>query len=149
MPGPLSSERSSTPSPSASAKRFSIRCPWPACFVRLVASSVATSATRPAFSSANPVFLACSPARRRAWPTWLGSATATITPFSPDRLPPTRQRYPGSLPHRGFDLELAAQPLRPAEPQPQPGPRCIPVGHRQLQIGDARPVVLKDQTQPT
>src|SRR5579859_1968237 len=140
MPLPRSSASNSRPVPSASLKRLAWICPPPACFTRLVASSVTTIATSSMRSGGNPIFRARSRTRRRPSATWLASVTGMNT------LSPTCEHDRGALPWRGRDVELVAEPPRATQAQAKSGTSRVSVLQRHRQIDDARPLI--DESQP-
>src|SRR5208282_4551917 len=146
MPGPLSSAINSMPDPSASMNSLIATKPSPACFKRLVASSVATSAIRASTSWEKPLRCASPTAARRASPTSLASRTELTSVIS--QLP-TRQRYGRPLAGDRFDRKFVRKPLGAAEPEPEPAAGRVPVGQRRLKIRNAGPVVGEGQLNTT
>src|SRR5215813_6112622 len=49
----------------------------------------------------------------------------------------------------GSDLKLSDEPFGTTEPEPQAFPRGVTIGHRLRDIGNARAMIHKDQTQAT
>ena len=90
-------------------------------------------------------------AARRASPTWLGSSMATVIPVSRScrirGLLPSRDHHAGALARPRADLELVHEPLRAAEPEPQPVTRRVVVRQRLLDVRDARAAVLERDAQ--
>ena len=78
IPAPRSSAKISTPVPVSSSKVPSKISPLVPYLTRLVASSVATMATRPPDVSSKPSVRATPVARRLASATWLASNTGTL-----------------------------------------------------------------------
>src|SRR6185369_10556646 len=140
MPGPRSSAITSTPS-SRPRRRIS---PPPACLTRLVAASVVTMAAPPQALSSSPARSQRAAMARRASPTWLSSTTGTrvVWPSTMATLLPPRDGHACALPGRGFDLELAHQPLGPAQPEAETGARGVAVLEGELEVGDPGALVL-------
>src|SRR4051794_9936411 len=107
----------------------------------LVASSVATIATRPACSSSKPSARACAVAWRRASAASVARSIVMITSF-PTGKPDGR---PGA--GRGLDREVVAQPARAAEPEPEPAAARVAVAQRALDVENAGPAVGEAEPQ--
>src|SRR5258706_10361623 len=107
----------------------------------LLASSVATIATRPAVSSSNASSRACDAAWRRASAVSVARSSGMITSF------PTGQSdgRPGA--RFGFDGEVVDQAARAAEPEPEPAAARVAVAQRAVDVGDAGPAVGEAEPQ--
>src|ERR1700733_14958332 len=101
----------------------------------LVASSVTTIATWSMRACASPLRRAKSRTNRRASATWLASETAANTLY------PSRQSDDRSLTGGGSHVELVAEPLRAAEPEPEPGACRVTIFQRQGKIGNSWPLI--------
>src|ERR1044071_3018912 len=140
MPGPRSNAIISTAAPRASWCALIRISPPPPCLMRLVASSVATMATRPTSVSLKPRSPACLLAARRASAIWLLSVTAMArTSF------PTCDGDASADAQVRFDGEFVAQALRAAQPEPETAAGGVAILQRQLDVGDAGTAIFEDQ----
>src|SRR6476469_4664357 len=147
MPGPRSRATISRAAPGAGSERTS-SSPPPACRARLVASSVTIRATLPVSLSAAPKRSASVIAARRAAPTWELSWTGrTRLAVVTGSLPP-RDGDPGAFARARFDGELVHQSPSAAQTEAQPAARGEPIFERQLDVRDARPLILAGEAQP-
>ena len=146
-PGPESMERSSTPVPSSARPRRSTFPRPPACFTRLVPSSVATRATRPQSDSSRPSTSASAVAWRRTSPASEAWVTGT-TGSAPSGLLPSRHHHPGSLP--GVDsMENSFISRRaPGSPSPIPVPVVNPSRRAAVRSGMPGPRSSKVSRMP-
>src|SRR5690349_12490374 len=113
------------------------------CLMRLVASSVATIATRPASSSPKPSPCATATAPRRASATWDWSRTAIARIASaPPRNDDTR-----AVTDDGANLEFVGEALGTAQTQTQTPARGIAVRQGEIDVRDARTLVLEGEAQ--
>src|SRR6187399_1263251 len=149
MPGPRSTASSSTSQPRGERNVCRNSRPCSPYFARLPASSVATRATSARRTSGRSAACASRAAVRRASPTWLGSATATLTwSFIRNGSLPAGDGHARSLAWGGLDLEIVHQPLRARQSQTQTLPRGPPVGEGELEVRNPRPLVDEGQSQP-
>ncbi len=146
---PLSSARSRSPARLRRSSRKS-SAPPPACLTRFVASSVATSAARPvdvSLEAAAPRRSATAARRASAdLARVVGRVTALRDPDQ-DAPFPARDRDPRAFAGLRLDVELVRQPLRAAQAEAQPAAGGVAVLQRQLDVRDARALVLERQAQ--
>jgi hypothetical protein len=140
------------PAPSLGPTRIS---PPRACLIKLVASSVATSAARPASTSLKPCCLAMAVTSRRASPTRLSSLTLTRT--NPPALNlvdplsvrssrfPTRDGDLGAGSKSRFDAKFVCKPPRSPEPEAQARSRCETVLQCSLNVRNAWTSIFESQ----
>src|SRR4051812_1022697 len=139
MPGPLSRDTISTPLPVGSSNGLTNSSPFLAYLTRLVASSVATSATRPASASLKPRPTATASAWRRASATWLFSVTGTAIMA----LHPPRDRDARALARRRLDRELIREAFGAAQTQSETAPGAVAILERLRDVGSAGSLILE------
>src|ERR1700733_10461983 len=88
---------------------------------------------------ASPARRATSRTNRRASATGLAWETPENT------LNPSRQSDDRSLPGGGSDVELVAEPLRAAEPEPEAGACRVPILQRHGKVGDSWPLISEGE----